>query len=145
MVAHSFAMLCFVLFILYSKQISVIHLPTFCGVGSLHSGNRTAFMWGYSNHYNDVIMSATASQITSLASVCSSVYSGVDQREHQSSASLAFVRGIHRWPVNSPHKWPLTRKKFPFDDVIMPQNNTARHKLCAWIWTQETTSLAKIS
>ena len=31
----------------------------------------------------------------------------------------AFVRGIHRWPVNSPHKWPVTRKMFPFDDVIM--------------------------
>ena len=33
--------------------------------------------------------------------------------------SLAFVRGIHRWPVNSPHKWPVTRKMFRFDDVIM--------------------------
>ena len=40
-------------------------------------------------------------------------------RKYQSSASLAFVRGIHRWPVNSPHKWPVTRKMFPFDDVIM--------------------------
>ena len=45
--------------------------------------------------------------------------SGADQRKHQSSASLALVRGIHRWPVNSPHKWPVTRKKFLFDDVIM--------------------------
>ena len=34
-------------------------------------------------------------------------------------ASLAFVLGIHQWPVNSPHKWPVTRKMFPFDDVIM--------------------------
>ena len=42
-----------------------------------------------------------------------------DQRKRQSSASLAFVRGIHRWPVNSPHKWPVTRQMFPFDDVIM--------------------------
>ena len=40
-------------------------------------------------------------------------------KKHQSSASLAFVRGIHRGPVNSPHKWPATRKMFPFDDVIM--------------------------
>ena len=40
-------------------------------------------------------------------------------RKHQNSASLAFVRGIHREPVNSPHKWPVTRKTFPFDDVIM--------------------------
>ena len=60
------------------------------------------------------------SHITSLTVVYSIVYLGVDQRKHQSSASLAFVRGIHRggW-ANSPHKWPVTRKMFPFDDVIM--------------------------
>ena len=56
---------------------------------------------------------------TSLTSVYSTVYSGADQSKHQSSASLAFVWGIHRGPVNSPHKWPVTRKMFPFDDVIM--------------------------
>ena len=60
-----------------------------------------------------------ASQITSLTIVYTTVYSGSDQRKHRSSVSLAFVRGIHRWPVNSPHKWPVTRKMFPFDDVIM--------------------------
>ena len=70
-------------------------------------------------HYNDVIMDTIASQITSLTIVYSTVYSDADQRKHQSSASLAFVRGIHRGPVNSPHKWPVTRKMFPFDDVIM--------------------------
>ena len=64
-------------------------------------------------------MSVIASQITSLTIVYSSVYSGADQRKHQRSASLPFVRGIHRWPVNSPHKGPVTRKLFPFDDVIM--------------------------
>ena len=47
------------------------------------------------------------------------VYSDADQRKHQSSASLAFVLGIHRGPMNSPHKWPVARKIFPFDDVIM--------------------------
>ena len=51
------------------------------------------------------------------------MYSGVDQRKHQSSASLAFMRGIHQWPVNSPHRWPVTRKRFPFDDVIMIFHN----------------------
>ena len=70
-------------------------------------------------HYCDVIMGAMASQITSLTIVYSIVYSGADQRKHQRSASLVFVRGIHRRPVNSPHKWPVTRKMFPFDDVIM--------------------------
>ena len=70
-------------------------------------------------HYIDVIMTTMASQITSLTIVYSTVYSDVDQRKHQSSASLAFVWGIHRWPVNSPYKGPVTRKMFPFDDVIM--------------------------
>ena len=70
-------------------------------------------------HYNDAIMSTIASQITSLTIVYSTVYSGADQRKHQSSASLAFMRGSHREPVNSPHKGPVTRKMFPFDDVIM--------------------------
>ena len=60
-------------------------------------------------HYNDVIMSAMASQITGVSIVCSSVGSGATQRKHLSSASLAFVWGIHRWPVNSPHKRPVTR------------------------------------
>ena len=70
-------------------------------------------------NYCDVIMGAIASQITSLTIVYSTVYSDADQRKHQSSASLAFVRGIHRGPVNSPHKWPVTWKMFLFDDVIM--------------------------
>ena len=70
-------------------------------------------------HYCDVIMDTMASQITSLTIVYLTVYSDADQRIHQSSASLAFVWGIHRGPVNSPHKWPVTRKMFPFDDVIM--------------------------
>ena len=64
-------------------------------------------------------MGAIASLITSLTIVYSTVYSDADHRKHQSSASLAFVGGIHQGPVNSPHKWPVTRKMFPFDDVIM--------------------------
>ena len=64
-------------------------------------------------------MSVTASQITSLTIVNSTVYSGTDQRKHQSSTSQAFVRGIHWWPGNSLHKWPVTRKKFPLDDIII--------------------------
>ena len=91
------------------------HWGILCGLTGLH-------------HYNDVIMVAIASQITSLSIVFPTVYSDADQRKHQSSASLAFVQGIHRWPVNqgirrwpvnSPHKWPVTRKMFPYDDVIM--------------------------
>ena len=66
-------------------------------------------------------MGAIASQITSLAIVYSTVCSDTDQRKHRSSALLVFVRGIHRGPVDSPHKWPVTRKMFSFEDVIMPR------------------------
>ena len=63
-------------------------------------------------------MGAMASQITSLTIVYSIAHSGADQiKKKQRSASLAFLRGIRRWPVNSTHKCPITRKMFPFDDV----------------------------
>ena len=77
------------------------------------SHRRTFASTGINEHYSDVIMSAMASQITSVSIVYSSVCSGADHRKHQSSASRVFVRGIHRWPVNSPHKGPVTRKVFP--------------------------------
>ena len=75
------------------------------GTRSLH--------WRHNDH--------EASQITSLTIFVSTSYSDADQRKHQSSASLAFLRGIHRGPVNSPQKTAslVTRKMFPFDDVIM--------------------------
>ena len=68
-------------------------------------------------------------------------YSDADQWKHQSSASLAFVRGIHRWPVNSPHKWPVTRKMFPFDDVIM---HLASYGHLFIIWSRKPTGLSLI-
>ena len=67
------------------------------------------YMSGTMYHYCDVIMGAMASKISSLTSVYTTVYSGANQRKPQSSASLAFMRGIHRWPVNSPPKGPVTR------------------------------------
>ena len=97
--------------------------------------------WTNTHHYGDVIMGTIASPITSLTIVYSTVYSDADQRKHQSTASLAFVWGIHRGPVNSPHKWPVTRKMFPFDDVIMTKTymmwefTQTRHKIyqiCLW-------------
>ena len=74
-------------------------------------------------HYYDVIMVTMASQITSLTIVYSTVHEGADQRKHQSSASLAFVRRIHQGSLNSPHKWSVTRKMFLFLDVIMSKIN----------------------
>ena len=88
-------------------------------VATWFGATRTRQVHQSCNHYDDVIMGAMASQITSVTIVYSTVYSDADQRKHQSSASLAFVRGIHRGPVNSPHKWPVTQKMSSFDDVIM--------------------------
>ena len=93
------------------------YTPSLWSVIQGHLGN----WWSRKDtiHYSDVIMSTMASQIIGISIVYSTVCLGADQRKHQSSASLAFVRGIHRWSVNSPHKGPNTRKMFPFDDVIM--------------------------
>ena len=79
----------------------------------LGAGVTNPLRWRHNGH------DGVSSQITSITIIYSNVLSGADKRKHHSSASLAFVRGIHRWPVNSPHKWPVTRKMFPFDDVIM--------------------------
>ena len=86
-------------------------------VYSCHSENTKVYF--LAQHYTDIIMSAMAYQITGVMIVYSTICSGADQRKHQRSSSQAFVRGIHRWPVNSPHKDPVTRKMFPFDDVLM--------------------------
>ena len=71
------------------------------------------------NHYSDVIMSKMASQITGITIVYLTICLGADQRKHKNSVSLAFVKGIHQWTVNSQHKWPVMRKMFPFDEIIM--------------------------
>ena len=74
---------------------------------------KASLQWRHNEH------DGISNQITSLMLIYSGVYSGADQGKHQRSASLFFVRRIHRWPVNSPHKVPVTRKMLPFDDVIM--------------------------
>ena len=73
----------------------------------------------YAKHYSDVKMGTMASQITSLTIVYWIAYSGADQRKHQ---KLRVTSLCDRWPVNSPHKWPVTRKMFPFDDIIALRN-----------------------
>ena len=83
------------------------------------------FLWrpqridSYKWHCSDVIMSVMASDITSALSACSSVCSDADQRKHQRSASLAFVRGIPPWLVDSSYQGLVTRKMFPLDDVVV--------------------------
>ena len=88
-------------------------------------------------HYNDVILGAIASQITSLTIVYSTVYSVADQRKHENSASLAL------WPVNSPHNGPVSRKMFPFDDIIMhfPKD---RENLCQVWRSYRNTEMSQI-
>ena len=94
--------------------------------------------WGLTdNHYNDAILSTMASQITGVSIVYLTVSSGADQIKNQSFASLAFVRGIHRWQQNSPHKGTVMREMFPFDNVIM---KSTLDQLMAW-WRQVTNPL----
>ena len=90
-------------------------------------------------YYSDVIMGAMASQINSLTVAYSTVYSGADQRNIQSPASLTFVRDIYRLPVDSPHKGPVTREVLPFDDVIM-DDMTWKRSLCCWFFMREIAS-----
>ena len=89
----------------------------------------------HEEHYNDVIMDTIASQTTSLTIVYSTVYSDADQRKHQSSASLAFVWGIHRdrWIPRTNGQW--TRKMFPFDDIIMSKFMDSVHIVANLQWT----------
>ena len=79
---------------------------------------QTEFLLLLTPNYSDIIMSMMASQITGISIVCSTVCTGADQGKHQSFASLAFIRWIHGWLVDSPHKGPVTWKVFPFNDGI---------------------------
>ena len=106
-----------------SARTNLAHVLYQCLITIIATGHWLHWcQWLYTfllHHYNDVIMSTVTSQITSVSIVCSTVGSSADQRKQLSSAPLAFVWGIHRWPVNSPHKRPVTRKMLSFDDVIM--------------------------
>ena len=105
--------------------------------GGLHLGSMNFAIWAglkvlytlIATHYSDAIVSAMTLQVISVSILCSTVYSGADQRKHQSSASLAFVRGINRWPVGPLHKQPVTRKMFSLDDASCYINT-----YCAWRW-----------
>ena len=76
---------------------NTLDFVTVCWYSSLLTLQQVPVSKASSWHYNDVIMSAMVSQITGTSIVYSTVCSSADQRKHQSSASLAFVRGIHQW------------------------------------------------
>ena len=102
------------LLIKHSLVIGVLQLTSriwWWPISRIKLNSLCSLQWRHNN--------AMAPQITGISFVYSTVCSSADQRKHQSYASLAFVRGIHRWPVNSPHKRPVTGKIFLFDDVIM--------------------------
>ena len=80
-----------------------------------HKKKKKTFIF---RQYNDDIMIAMAFHITDVLIVFWTVCSDTDQRKHKSSRSLAFVKGKHRWTVDSPHKGPVRWKMFPFGDVI---------------------------
>ena len=103
-------------------------METLSPLFDLYEGNP----WIYNS---DLIIGAMASQISSLAIVYPAICSRAGQRKHQSSASQAFLRGIRRWPVYSPHKWPVTRKMFPFDDVITRRWITITERHLAVVYT----------
>ena len=95
------------------------------GAPAYRAGN----WWLWSNkgvYYSDAIMSTMTSQITGVLIVCLTICSEADQRKHQRSVSLAYVRGIHRWPMDSFHKGLVKRKIFPFGGVMMLWNQHPR-------------------
>ena len=103
------------------------------GVGLMFVGSNLLLQLMLVYHYDDVMVSAMPSQITTLTIVHSTVYPGADQRKHpRCSAPMAFLPGIHRWPMISTHKGPVPRKMFPCDDVIMshkwPDNHTSMRR-----------------
>ena len=83
-------------------------------------------------HYSDVIMSAMFLDcLLRRRSKKTSKLRVTGLCEGQSSVSLVFVRGIHRWPVNSPHKGPVTRETFPFNEVILARLEIVPHWACS--------------
>ena len=129
----------------YHRYESIVHVKLSIYLGiiiyfvwySFLSIDTPPYTWKLQNigygacHYGDVLIGAMASQMTRLTIVYSIFFPGADQRKHQCSTSLAFVRGIHRWSVNSPHKGLLTRKMFPFDDVIMVRSIKSHYQAVA--------------
>ena len=91
------------------------YLGAFCWLCRCRVSSRS----GSSEQYSFNKMTTMASQIIGVSIVYSTACSGADQGKQHRSASLACVREIDRWPVNFPYKGPVTRKMFPFDDVIM--------------------------
>ena len=73
-------------------------------------------------HHSSVIMSMVVAQITGVSIVCSNVYSATSKKISKLGI-IGLCEGIHRWPVDSAHKGVITRKMFPFDDVILVPSN----------------------
>ena len=101
-----------------------MHRPLLTGINyvasvQLRENNEIRCHNFFIEHYNDVMMGAIPSQINSLTIVYSNVYSGADKKKHQRSASLAICEGNSPGTGEIPHKGPVMRKMFPFDDVIM--------------------------
>ena len=95
-----------------SGMLFLSQFPSFYHLPNLSAVSKHVWAIVYVHQYNDVIIRAIASQITDISIVYSTVCSGTKQRKYLSSTSLSFVTGIPQWPVNSPHKGPVTQKRF---------------------------------
>ena len=69
-------------------------------------------------HVFTKLMSSITSQFTGKSTVCSTICLGEHGGKHQSPRYWPCASGIHQWPMGSPHKGPVTRKAFPYDDVL---------------------------
>ena len=126
------------------SMVSLYAESVFMFVATSSAQSETSFLFpnsksGYStvlltNHYSEIIISTMTSQVTGVSAICSTA----DQRKYESTVSLAFVRRIHWWPVDSPHKGPVMQKMFPFDDVLMHitqiEDSGSLGNLCNFLW-----------
>ena len=96
-------------------------------------------------HFTHHLQSAMASQMTGVLIVCLTVCSGADLRKHQSSASLAFVRGIYRWQVDSSHKGPVMRIFFIDDFTVINYNGNSPDVSLAFTYSNRAVSLGYIN
>ena len=110
-----------------------------CAITQQLTSLSSLFIWAMHprimmGHYSEVIVSAVSSQISSVLIVCSTVCPGADQRKHQSCALLAYVREVHRWPMISPQKGPVTWKMYQLGDVMIYCTRFDKYKVISIHW-----------
>ena len=108
----------------YTNMCSIGHMKCIIHADDKQNKAKTVYdslpACGSCTHYIDVIMRAMASQITGVTIVyVAFIHAQIKENIKARRYWPLFVRWIHRWAINYSHKEPLTRKMFPFDNVIM--------------------------